>query len=142
LVSAFAQAYALEPTTKHADLLATYQSGLELLINITNIGGLMARTCAAPGESHVPDVHWHNSSAAGLVGWQFKADASSDEVVGHMFGHTVVATVNNGTSFATSSLTYLENVVKYIVENGFYLIDVTGKPTRWGVWSPEYINGK
>ena len=142
LVTAFAQAYALEPTTKHADLLATYQSGMELLVNVTNIGGLMARTCTAPGETHTPDEHWRNSSATGLSGWQFKCDASSDEVVGHMFAHTVVAAVNNGTSYATRSLKYLESIVTYIVKNGFYLIDVTGKMTRWGIWSPEYVNGK
>lgn len=43
------------------------------------------------------------------------------------------------------------NIVHYIVENGFVLIDVTGKPTTWfhflvffslprGKWSPQYLN--
>lgn len=28
----------------------------------------------------------------------------------------------------------------YIKRNKYYLIDVTGRPTRWGVWAPEQIN--
>jgi len=37
-------------------------------------------------------------------------------------------------------LQLINNTVRYIVENGFYLIDVTGKPTKWGVWAPEELN--
>ena len=28
----------------------------------------------------------------------------------------------------------------HIVSNGYKLIDVTGQPTRWGVWSPDQLN--
>lgn len=28
----------------------------------------------------------------------------------------------------------------HIVSNGYKLIDVTGEPTRWGVWSPDQLN--
>jgi hypothetical protein len=30
----------------------------------------------------------------------------------------------------------------HILSNGYYLIDVTGKPTTWGRWSPEYFASK
>ena len=40
-------------------------------------------------------------------------------------------------SEAVNSLT---TIVKYIVKNGFYLIDVTGNHTQWGVWAPAQIN--
>jgi hypothetical protein len=26
------------------------------------------------------------------------------------------------------------------LKNNFLLIDITGKPTTWGRWSPEYVN--
>jgi len=32
------------------------------------------------------------------------------------------------------------DTTKYIVDNNFYLIDVTGKPTKWGVWNPSELN--
>ena len=28
----------------------------------------------------------------------------------------------------------------HIMYNGYKLIDVTGQPTRWGVWSPDQLN--
>lgn len=28
----------------------------------------------------------------------------------------------------------------HIVSNGYKLIDITGQPTRWGVWSPDQLN--
>ena len=30
--------------------------------------------------------------------------------------------------------------IGHIVSNGYKLIDVTGRPTRWGVWSPDQLN--
>lgn len=29
--------------------------------------------------------------------------------------------------------------MNYIVDNGFYLIDYNGKPTKWGVWAPQQL---
>jgi len=34
----------------------------------------------------------------------------------------------------------IDNITRYIVENGFVLIDVTGKPTTWGIWDPSHLN--
>ena len=33
------------------------------------------------------------------------------------------------------------NIVSYITDNGFTLVDVTGRPTTWGHWDPAYLNG-
>lgn len=33
------------------------------------------------------------------------------------------------------------NIVSYITDNGFTLVDVTGRPTTWGHWNPAYLNG-
>jgi hypothetical protein len=35
----------------------------------------------------------------------------------------------------------LRDIVGGVVDNGFALIDVTGKPTTWGRWSPTDVNG-
>jgi hypothetical protein len=34
----------------------------------------------------------------------------------------------------------LDDLMTYIVENDFYLIDKDGKPSLWGRWNPEYVN--
>lgn len=36
--------------------------------------------------------------------------------------------------------TLIFNIVNYIQKNNWYLIDVTGNRTRWGVWNPAQIN--
>jgi len=32
------------------------------------------------------------------------------------------------------------DITYYIVKNGYVLIGVNGKPTTWGIWSPQYLN--
>jgi hypothetical protein len=35
----------------------------------------------------------------------------------------------------------VQKLMDHIVDNNFNLIDLDGKPTRWGVWSPDSLNG-
>jgi hypothetical protein len=34
----------------------------------------------------------------------------------------------------------LVNTTDFILANNYYLIDVDGKPTRWGFWGPSELN--
>ena len=34
----------------------------------------------------------------------------------------------------------IKDTVDYIMENDWYLIDVTGKRTKWGFWVPNELN--
>ena len=34
---------------------------------------------------------------------------------------------------------HLGRIAKHIVDNGWVLRDMDGKPTRWGRWDPEYL---
>ncbi|EDQ88047.1 uncharacterized protein MONBRDRAFT_33081 [Monosiga brevicollis MX1] len=140
LVSAYAQAQALEPSVAHATALEQFQAGMELLVNVTNVQGLMARTCLAPNVSAPDEPNWYASKAPGLSGWHFKGDASSDEVVGHMFAHMMVYAMGTDQATRDRSQTYLLDIINHIVDNNFFLVDVTGLPTRWGIWNPQYIN--
>ncbi|EDQ89373.1 uncharacterized protein MONBRDRAFT_37087 [Monosiga brevicollis MX1] len=141
LAVAYTYAQELEPSATHSQALTDFQNGMRLLVNITHVRGLMARTCVSPEANHNnPDPNWHNSSAPGFAGWAFKGDASSDEVVGHMFAHMVIATTASDESQRNLSRDILLDIINYINNNDYYLIDVTGLPTRWGIWNPLYIN--
>ena len=146
VVAGMAQAYHLAPAPpERLALLETFFAGMELLVNITGIQGLMGRTCVAPGEPYpTSDPDWHNTTDPRLQGWHFKGDASSDEVVGHMFAHAVTLQVLSESAAppVARARQLLVDIVTYIVRNHYFLIDVTGNHTRWGVWSPEYINGQ
>lgn len=77
-----------------------------------------------------------------MPGWIWKADTSSDEIVGHMLAyplfHDLVCETDEERAMPLKLQT---DMTTYIVENGFVLVDVTGEPTTWGIWAPEYLNG-
>lgn len=112
--------------------------GLEFLYNVTGKSGLMARSVVKSTVAVSGDT-WHNSSVN--RGWQWKGDTSSDEVVGHMFAYPIVYELLAKSSSERALVgQIINNIVGHIVSNGYKLIDVTGRPTRWGIWSPDQLN--
>jgi hypothetical protein len=137
-------------------------SALEFLETVTGTPGFVARTVipitwdhmADPNHTYtdperidrqVGDVRWKyvpemwRVSADGK--WRWKGDTSSDEITGHMYGylfyHDLVAEGDEKSRVAA----HIARVVDYIVEGGYVLRDLDGEHTRWGVWSPEKLNG-
>ncbi|MDT4852644.1 hypothetical protein FQZ97_868840 [compost metagenome] len=35
----------------------------------------------------------------------------------------------------------MDTLMSHILKNNLYLVDYDGKPTQWGKWNPEYVNG-
>jgi len=133
---AFRYAVTKDPQAK-ADAWHSFE-GMEFLNNVTGIAGLMARSVL--NQTATPSSGtWHNSTV--YPGWIWKGDTSSDEVTGHMFAHPIVYDlVAETTDEKQRAMRLLKNIVTYIVENNYYLIDVTGKHTTWGIWNPDYLN--
>lgn len=71
--------------------------------------------------------------------WQWKGDTSSDEVNGHMYSvslfHDLVAKGDE----KTRARDHIARIATHIIENGWVLRDMDGKPTRWGRWDPDYL---
>lgn len=110
---------------------------MEFLNNVTGIKGLMARSVL--NQTTPPTSQWHLSTV--YPGWVWKGDTSSDEVVGHMFVYPLVYDLLAETADEKArAYRLIDNIINYIIDNGYYLIDVTGKRTTWGVWAPEYLN--
>ena len=142
VVAAESFRYAVTGAADARSNATSYFGGMQLLNLLTGIKGLMARSFVTPNETHSNDGTWHNSTVSGYEDWQWKGDTSSDEVAGHMFAYSILAKIMNGSSTETGqqALDLISNIVYYIVSNDFYLIDVTGLPTSWGVWNPAQIN--
>jgi hypothetical protein len=65
---------------------------------------------------------------------------SSDDVTGHMFVYPLVYHLLAETPSEKQRVkTLMSNIMNYIVDNGFVLIDYDGHPTRWGVWAPQQL---
>lgn len=71
--------------------------------------------------------------------WLWKGDTSSDEVNAHYYAvalfHDLVAKDDEKQRAAE----HLARISKHIMDNGWMLRDVDGKPTRWGRWDPGYL---
>ena len=94
--------------------------------------GLFGRSYITPNETHTPGGLWTPSTAPGFEGWTWKADASSDELCGHLFAFTTVSAFMNGSAgpdgagSAQEAAQYLVDIADYITSNGFYLIGEQG----------------
>lgn len=78
-------------------------------------------------------------SAAGQ--WYWKSDTSSDELDGHFFFYGLyfdLAAVTEDEKQAVRG--HVAAIADHLLVHNFSLIDHDGKPTRWGVFSPEELN--
>ena len=87
------------------------------------------------GSGGLP-AKWY-PTADGKFLW--KGDTSSDEVNGHYYGvslyHDLVAKGKEKVRAAE----HLARISKHLLDHGWVLEDMDGKPTRWGRWDPDYL---
>jgi hypothetical protein len=128
--------------TKDADTLARAKKAIEAVLfleEVTGVPGLPARSYVKRGDPRPKDGVWH-WTADGAIQW--KGDTSSDEIVGHYFLLSIAYDLLDDAALKERLRTAARRMMDYILEHGYNLIDVTGKPTTWGKWSPEYFAGK
>lgn len=109
------------------------------LESITGIPGFPARSYIKPGEPQPGDGVWYDNAELGL---RWKADTSSDEIVGHFFLFSVAFDTLPDAKLKQRIAATTRRIMDHILSHGYYLIDRTGKPTTWGRWSPEYFASK
>jgi len=102
--------------------------------------GLMARSVVPKGVNPGSGT-WYNSTTPGFTNWTWKADTSSDEVTGYYYALPLFMDhVCETPQEKARVLRMIQGTVDYIMENDWYLVDVTGKPTKWGFWNPKQLN--
>jgi hypothetical protein len=119
----------------------------------TAIPGYPARALVQEGEE-VDKSHgeWHRTEtyhASGQPepgpspdgGWEWKGDTSSDELDGDYFGLAVYYDLVADEAERQEIREVVERMTDHLVDHGLLLIDLDGEPTRWGVFSPQYLNG-
>ncbi|HQO35184.1 MAG TPA: two-component regulator propeller domain-containing protein [bacterium] len=135
---------------------------LEFLQTVTGTKGFVARTVvpttwkkmADPNEKLSPQetverrIHmprykivperWR-LSADGK--WLWKGDTSSDEITSHMFGYLFYYDLVADKTDKERVRSLISRIMDHIIDGGYVLRDIDGKATRWGVWSPEKLNG-
>jgi hypothetical protein len=71
--------------------------------------------------------------------WFWKGDTSSDEVIAHFYSVSIFYELVAQGEEKKLAREHLERIASYIMDNGWVLNDMDGKPTRWGRWNPGYL---
>ncbi len=117
---------------------------LRWLEAMTAIPGFPARSVWAKGElGHQADhgsgphpAEWH-TTADGLFEW--KGDTSSDELCSQFYSFSLFLDLVATVPEKAQARTHLSRIAHHLIRNRWNLIDLDGKPTRWGRWDPDYF---
>ncbi|MCK5862099.1 MAG: regulator [Candidatus Hydrogenedentes bacterium] len=142
---------------------------MELFQTITDTSGFIARTIVPPDwadtdtsnpnrlhdrnctytERQIADIHIRDPRMKpvekrwrlnGDGSWLWKGDTSSDEICGHFFGYYIFHEfVAQSDAEKKRNAALAGRVMDYIMAGDYNLCDTDGKPTRWGIWSPEVL---
>ncbi len=107
------------------------------LESITGIPGFPARSIIKVGDEAQPaDGEWHFSADHE---WKWKGDTSSDEIAGHYFAYDLYFDLVADAAEKKSISAVVGRMTSHILDHGYHLVDLDGKPTTWGWWAPEEI---
>jgi hypothetical protein len=117
---------------------------LRWLEAITGIPGFPARSVWAKGElghkssggSGGYPAEWHDSADGGF---EWKGDTSSDELCGHFYAVPLFLDLAAQGEEVAQAKTHLARVASHLIDHHWQLVDLDGKPTRWGRWDPDYF---
>jgi hypothetical protein len=87
------------------------------------------------GSGGLP-AEWHDT-ADGRFEW--KGDTSSDELCSHFYATTLFLELAAQGDEKVEAKEHLARIATHLLEHHWQLIDLDGKPTRWGRWDPEYF---
>ncbi|MDX9973658.1 MAG: hypothetical protein RBU21_11800 [FCB group bacterium] len=111
---------------------------------ITPIKGFPARSIATVGEPS----HLAATGSAGLPSewnptpdgkWLWKGDTSSDEIDSHLQSTMIFYELAAQGKDKDAARDHVSRINAHIIDHGWTLHDLDGKPTRWARWDPEYF---
>jgi len=125
--------------TKSPEALANARKSVEAILfleEVTGRHGFPARSYVRKGDAMPQGGEWH-WTADGQYYW--KGDTSSDEIVGHFFIFSIAYDLLPDQDLKKRIAATAKRIMDHIIEHGYYLVDLDGKPTTWGYWAPEKL---
>ncbi|MFH1739434.1 MAG: hypothetical protein ABIH23_10545 [bacterium] len=71
--------------------------------------------------------------------WEWKGDTSSDEVASHYYTVVIFYELVAQGKEKEAAREHIRRMTDHIIDNGWALRDLDGKPTVWARWEPEFI---
>jgi len=118
------------------------EASLEALMRleaVTGIPGFPARAIRGRDDPGFGNGHpeWHPTEDGSL---EWKGDTSSDEIDGHFFALSAFFDLVGDARDRKRIAAYARRMIDHIIDNDYHLVDIDGRPTTWGVWSPKKLN--
>jgi hypothetical protein len=120
---------ALESARKSVDAMLRLEA-------ITGRSGFPARSFRHKSEPRHKDGIWHFT----LDGeWEWKADTSSDEIVGHLFAYSIIYDLAADKALRERLRGAVSRIADHLIDHRYNLTDLHGGPTRWGRYDEAYF---
>jgi len=119
--------------------LANARKSIEAVLFLEEVAGrrgFPARSYIRKGDPMPRGGEWH-WTADGQYYW--KGDTSSDEIVGHFFIFSIAYDLLPDEELKRRVAETAKRIMDHILDHGYNLIDLDGKPTMWGWWGPEKL---
>ncbi len=112
---------------------------LIMLQNASGIRGLVARSVLPIEFRSKKNARWRVTPDGKMI---WKSDTSSDEIDGHFFAFYAYweHIARHDPEEAALIKKQAGDIMNYIVDNNYQLIDWDGERTKWGFWNPEMLN--
>ena len=120
---------ALESARKSVDAMLRLET-------ITERSGFPARSFRHKDEPRHNEGVWHFTSDGE---WEWKADTSSDELVGHFFAYSVLYDLAADEALRKRLRGAVSRIADHLIDHRYNLTDLHGGPTRWGRYDEAYF---
>lgn len=110
--------------------------GLDLLTTVSGKKGLLARA-AVPLDMPFEDGGDWQPSPNGRHKWW--ADVSSDQMDGALYGYVMLYDLTADDAEKKLIAKNVSDLVSYVLDNGYRIIDYHGRPTQYGNYTKEHI---
>jgi hypothetical protein len=128
--------------TKDPEAKARARRSMEAMMRleqVSGISGFPARAMIRRGEFRHPGGVWHASND-GAHEW--KADTSSDELVGHFYAYAVYYDFVAEEAEKPALRAAVDRIMTHLLEHEYNLVDWTGRPTTWARYHPDYVKNQ
>lgn len=119
--------------------LASARKSVEAMLRleaITGRSGFPARSFRHKSEPRHQDGIWHFTADGE---WEWKADTSSDEIVGHFFAYSIVYDLAADQALRERLRGAVSRIADHLIDHRYNLTDLHGGPTRWGRYDEAYF---
>jgi hypothetical protein len=125
--------------TRDPQALESARKSVEAMLRleaITRRSGFPARSFRRKNEPRHEDGVWHFTADGE---WEWKADTSSDEIVGHFFAYSVVYDLAADEELKGRLRGAVSRMADHLIDHRYNLTDLHEGPTRWGRYDPAYF---